>query len=173
MTDPVRVTVQADDETESVRMHDDEDSVEAGSATFSVSVPDTDSADRTDDDQAPTGDPTYIAPLSEVPVHGTLRCEGLTDDRGTEFIVRREGDVVVAWRNSCPHKPEIPLDPGSGALVTDKHLVCHEHGARFVRGEGQCSAGPCQGAALAPINVSVEDDGVYLTDDRFDACRVL
>ncbi|WP_136717665.1 Rieske (2Fe-2S) protein [Halorientalis salina] len=176
MSEPVRVTVSTDDETESVRVYDDAGRVDAGSASFSFSFDGAESSTATESaaagGQQSGDDPTHVAPLSEVPINGTMRCEGLADDRGTEFILRREGDAVVAWRNSCPHKPEVRLDPGHGALVTDKHLVCHEHGARFVRGDGQCSSGPCQGAALAPIEVSVEDGDVYLTDDRFDACCV-
>jgi nitrite reductase/ring-hydroxylating ferredoxin subunit len=186
MRDAVRVTVEADDDEQTVRVHDDEGEVDVGDATFrfSVTTSSRDEADSTretpaesddedsragDDEGSPAGDdPRWIAALHDVPVHGTLRCEAIDGRRGTEFILRREDDDVFAWRNSCPHEPEVRLDPGNGAIVTDRHVVCHEHGARFARGDGFCTSGPCQGEALDEIEVAVRDGEVYLTDDRFE-----
>jgi nitrite reductase/ring-hydroxylating ferredoxin subunit len=182
MRDAVRVTVEADDDDQTVWIHDDEAEIDVGDATFrfSLTTSGSNGSDCTNGSQTesgergPTGDedPRRVAAVDEVPVYGTLRCKALDGKRGTEFILRRdEDDDVFAWRNSCPHKPEVPLDPGNGAIVTDRHVVCHEHGARFVRGDGFCSSGPCQGAALAPIGVTVRDGDVYVTDDRFDAAH--
>jgi nitrite reductase/ring-hydroxylating ferredoxin subunit len=170
MTDPVRVTLEDDDDSTSVRIHDDEGAVSTGGATFRFST-DRDPADDADADS--NDDPRYVAPVADVPTNGTLRCEARRDRRGTELILRRDGDGVSAWRNSCPHEPDVRLDPGSGAIVSDDQLVCHEHGARFECGDGVCTAGPCRGDALEAIAVAVRDGDVYLTDDRFDSCRRL
>lgn len=174
MTDPVRVTLEDDDETTSVRVYDDEGDVSTDGATFRFSVDgDSSGGEEPTATEADGEEPRYVAPLSAVPTDGTLRCEARRDRRGTELILRRRGDDVLAWRNSCPHRPEVRLDPGPGAIVRDDHLVCHEHGARFEPDDGVCTAGPCRGDALEGIAVTVRDGDVYLTDDRFDSCRRL
>ncbi|WP_137283750.1 Rieske (2Fe-2S) protein [Halorussus salinisoli] len=181
MRDAVRIAVEAGDDEQKVRIHDDEGEVEVGDATFRFSVTSSGS-DKTeyedryqaetesdDGDSLKDDDPRRIAAVDEVPTDGTLRCEAIDGRRGTEFILWREETTVFAWRNSCPHKPEVPLDPGGGAIVTDEHVVCHEHGARFKRGDGVCTSGPCQGKVLDEIEVDVRDGTVYLMDDRFEA----
>ncbi|ELY68743.1 Rieske (2Fe-2S) protein [Natrinema versiforme] len=181
MTDPVRVTLEGTDDSTAARVYGDEGDVSTGDATFRFSVDgdnEADSSDESADDPSPdadseSDDPRYIAPLADVPADGTLRCEARRDRRGTELILRRDGSEVSAWRNSCPHKPTVRLDPGSGAIVRDDQLVCHEHGARFECDDGVCTAGPCRGDALEAVAVTVRDGAVYLTDDRFDSCRRL
>ncbi|MBZ6494716.1 Rieske (2Fe-2S) protein [Natrinema longum] len=178
MTDPVRVTLEGDDESTSARVYDDEGDVSIENATFRFSVTgrsegDEIDHDALDGDATATDEPRRIAPLADVPANGTLRCEARSGARGTELILQRQGEDAVAWRNSCPHKPDVRLDPGSGAIVTDDQLVCHEHGARFECGDGVCTAGPCRGDALESIAVAVRDGTVYLTDDRFESCNRL
>ncbi|SER26957.1 Rieske (2Fe-2S) protein [Natrinema salaciae] len=178
MTDSVRVTLEGADESTSVRIYDDEGDVSTADATFRFSVDGDRRSSGDDDTEAVDGetagdDPRRIAPLAAVPTNGTLRCEARRDRRGTELILRRDGDDVSAWRNSCPHEPDVRLDPGPGAIVRDEQLVCHEHGARFECDDGVCTAGPCRGAALEGIGVAVRDGDVYLTDERFDSCRRL
>ncbi|MFC6716619.1 Rieske (2Fe-2S) protein [Natrialbaceae archaeon GCM10025810] len=176
MREPVRVTLEGDDDAESVRIHDDEGEVAAGGATFRFRIegdgPD-DSGAATDSADPDGDDPRRIAPLEDVPTDGTLRCEALNGSYGTELILRREGESVSAWRNSCPHRPEVRLDRGGGAIVRGDQFVCHEHGARFECDDGLCTAGPCRGDVLERFAVSVRDGAVYLADERFDACRRL
>ncbi|NHN48259.1 Rieske 2Fe-2S domain-containing protein [Halostella sp. JP-L12] len=171
-----RVSVEAEGGEETARIHDDEGEVSAGDAMFRFSV----SSSGGTDDSASNADPTdedgesrFVAPVADVPRESTLRCEALDGRRGTEFILQRSGDDVLAWRNSCPHKPKVRLDPGDGAIVSDGQVVCHEHGARFECGDGFCTAGPCRGDSLDAVTIEVRDGDVYLTDDRFDACRRL
>lgn len=179
MTEPVRVTLEGSDESASVRVYDDEGDVSTGDATFRFSVDGKSEGDSSGDETAAarsataSDDPRRIAPLAAVPINGTLRCEARAGNRGTELILRRTGDEVSAWRNSCPHEPAIRLDPGPGAIVRDDQLVCHKHGARFECDDGVCTAGPCRGAALDSVAVAVRDETVYLSDDRFDSCRRL
>ncbi|WP_336037743.1 Rieske (2Fe-2S) protein [Halobacterium yunchengense] len=176
MRDAVRVSVEAGDDQTAVRVHDDAGEVSAGDATFRFSVGGTDREDATGDappEPDDRSDPRHVAPLSDVPTDSTLRCEALHGRRGTEVILQRDGDDVLAWRNACPHRPNVRLDPGDGAIVDDDQLVCHEHGARFECEDGVCTRGPCAGDALDAVAVAARDGAVYLADDRFDACRRL
>ncbi|WP_434531355.1 Rieske (2Fe-2S) protein [Haloarcula sp. NS06] len=168
MSDPVDVTVDADDESESVRIHDDGGEVEAGDATVRFSFSGT-----SDDEQSPDGNDDgnelrRIVDLDSVPTDSTLVFEARDGRRGVNCILHRSGDAVAAWRNSCPHQPEVPLDPGRGAIVRGDQLVCHKHGAQFEPDDGVCTHGPCAGDALDSIEVSVRDGDVYLIDERFE-----
>jgi len=180
MSDPVRVTVDDGDETETALVSDDEGSVSAGDATVSFSVGSGDDTDGSEGDAAEAddsaggdGDPTRIVALDAVPADSTVRFAAERADHDVDCILHRSGDAVVAWRNSCPHRPEVPLDRGTGAIVRGDDLVCHKHGAQFETGDGVCTHGPCAGDALDAVAVTVRDGGVYLTDDRYDGARAL
>jgi hypothetical protein len=41
----------------------------------------------------------------------------------------------------------------------------------FAADTGVCTYGPCEGAVLEDVDVSVEDGGVYLTDEAFEFRR--
>lgn len=184
MEDRIRVTVSTGDAEQTVTVYDSEGAVSAGDATFRFCTGGADdgagagdererNADAADADgdgsDAAAGDPRHVAPLDEVPTDGTLLFEARRGRRGTEGILRRDGETALAWRNACPHEPDVRLDEGFGARVTDDHIVCHKHGARFVCGDGFCTRGPCRGQSLEPILVEVRDDQVYLTDERFES----
>ncbi|WP_251342308.1 Rieske (2Fe-2S) protein [Haloplanus halophilus] len=113
-----------------------------------------------------------IVPVADVPDRGTFRFEAVADGRRIEGVLLRD-DGVVAYRNSCPHEPDVKLDRGLGALIDGDQLVCHEHGARFDCDDGYCTRGPPRGRTLDPIDVVVRDGAVYLTDDRFESARRL
>ncbi|MFC4357966.1 Rieske (2Fe-2S) protein [Halobium salinum] len=190
MEDSTRVSVETDEEFESGRFHEDSGEVSVGDTTFrfSVDAPSDDAAadeegpnpndNRTegpgdDADMSESADPRRIGPLSAIPSKSTIRCEAVKGRRGVEVILQRNGDDVLAWRNSCPHEPQVRLDPGGGALVYGDKIVCREHGARFECDDGFCTSGPCRGQELDPIGVEVRDTGVYLSDDRFEAGNLL
>jgi nitrite reductase/ring-hydroxylating ferredoxin subunit len=184
MDEPVRVTLEDGDESEVVRIDDVEGEVAVGDATFRFDVGgdrperETDGgavADGSAAESAETeADPRYVAPAEDVPSRGTLRFEAVAGRRRVDAILQRLDDGgIVAWENSCPHKPEVKLDRGLGALIDGEQLVCHEHGARFDRDDGYCTRGPCRGRSLSPIDVAARDGDVYLTDDRFEAGRRL
>jgi nitrite reductase/ring-hydroxylating ferredoxin subunit len=183
MSDPVRVTVESDEEYESVRLRDDEGTVRAGDVAFSFDVRDArprdDESDDADDQSATDGgtatteEPTYLTTLDDVPSNTTMRFEALAGRRGVEGIAQRQGESVIAWENSCPHQPEVRIDKGMGAFAADGQFVCENHGARFNVDDGFCTHGPCRGQSLRPIDLEVRDGSVYVTDDRFDSCRTL
>lgn len=183
MDESVRVTLEDGEESEVVRIRGTEDEVTAGDATFRFDIGgpaareegETDGgravdAESEDAERADRADRRYVAPADAVPSGGTLRFEAITGRRRVDGILQRLDDEgIVAWENSCPHKPEVQLDRGLGALIDGDQLVCHEHGARFNCDDGYCTRGPCRGRSLSPIDVTVRDGDVYLTDDRFEA----
>ncbi|WP_135819803.1 Rieske (2Fe-2S) protein [Halostella litorea] len=111
-----------------------------------------------------------IADLDAVPDDGTLLCTVRDGFDEEEVILTRLGGdgSVTAWRNFCPHWTDVRLDKGSGASVRDGELLCAKHGATFRPGDGECTHGPCEGAALDAVDVTVADGGVFLTDDRYE-----
>jgi nitrite reductase/ring-hydroxylating ferredoxin subunit len=175
MDETVRVTVADDDESEVVRVRGTEGEVAAGDATFRFDVGGESATGETDGGVRTAGerggdDRRHLAPADDVPSRGTLRFEAAAGRRRVDGILQRlDDDGIVAWENSCPHEPEVKLDRGLGALIDGDQLVCHEHGARFDRDDGYCTRGPCRGRSLSPIDVTVRDGEVYLTDDRFEA----
>ena len=84
-----------------------------------------------------------------------------TADGGSEV-------AVTAFENYCQHWTDVRLDKGSGAAVRDGELVCQKHGATFQRDSGVCDFGPCEGAALTGVDVTVSDGDVYLADDDYE-----
>lgn len=173
MSDHLRATVSDGEAVETALFSDGEGSVSAGDATVEFSVGA--ASGESDGDERDTSDaaPRHVVALDSVPTDSTIRFEARGADHGVDCILRRIDDAVVAWRNACPHRPEVPLDPGSGAIVRGDDLVCHKHGAQFAGGEGTCTHGPCAGDALDGVAVTIRDGAVYLTDDRFEAARVL
>ncbi len=74
---------------------------------------------------------------------------------------------VRAWANACLHQP-LPLDltqvpewvaPHVRAAPMDDdrvYLLCHSHGALYRTADGYCVTGPCEGQALALLDVAEE-----------------
>ncbi|ELY71176.1 Rieske (2Fe-2S) protein [Natrinema versiforme] len=77
-------------------------------------------------------------------------------------------DGVACWLNYCQHLTHIKLDKGSGAPMRDGELVCANHGAYFEADSGRCTFGPCEGAYLSDLEVTVSDGDVYLTDEDYE-----
>jgi nitrite reductase/ring-hydroxylating ferredoxin subunit len=83
------------------------------------------------------------------------------DQRG--ILVVRDRVGVFAYHNVCPHTGG-PLDwvPGQFLTLDKKFILCATHGALFRIRDGYCVDGPCLGASLAPVAVSVVDGAVVL-----------
>ena len=108
-----------------------------------------------------------IVTVEEVPKDTTLLFtvrEGF--DEKEVVLVRLNGEIA-AWRNFCPHWIDVRLDSGSGAELRNGEIVCTRHGATFEPDSGYCTFGPCEGAYLEEVDVSVRDGDVYLTDDEY------
>ncbi|HEX9391567.1 MAG TPA: Rieske 2Fe-2S domain-containing protein [Usitatibacteraceae bacterium] len=81
------------------------------------------------------------------------------------FVIAYEGQVH-AYRNSCPHRgTELDWQPGEVFDETGLYLVCATHGAVFEPAGGVCVGGPCHGASLSRIPISVENHLVVLQTD--------
>jgi nitrite reductase/ring-hydroxylating ferredoxin subunit len=109
-----------------------------------------------------------IAALEKVPADSTLLFTVRDGFDREEAILTRLDGVVAAWTNYCPHWTDVRLDKGDGAAVRGDELVCQKHGATFERDTGLCTYGPCEGAVLDEIDVTIADGAVYLTDDRYE-----
>lgn len=123
-----------------------------------------------------------ITALADVPEDSTFLFR-VADESGDELeaiLVRTElvasdggertdaDDGIACWLNYCQHLTHIKLDKGSGAPMRDGELVCANHGAYFEADSGRCTFGPCEGAYLTDLEVTVSDGDVYLTDDDYE-----
>jgi nitrite reductase/ring-hydroxylating ferredoxin subunit len=81
----------------------------------------------------------------------------------TPVIVTRRGDAVAAFYNCCPHAG-YPLQRHDGRVLVQqgRYMLCGGHGASFELDTGACAGGPCNGEALARIDIVLRD-GVVLT----------
>lgn len=106
--------------------------------------------------------------------HVLCRLDEIEDGEGRGFIlgegarrldlfVVREGARVYGYVNSCPHQGT-PLDWTPDRFISDETglILCATHGAQFEIEDGLCVAGPCQGAHLTPLPVTVRDGAVVL-----------
>lgn len=92
-----------------------------------------------------------------------VEAEAVLDGDSESLVLHRNGEVVRAWLNVCPHAGRrLDWAPGRFLKSKDGHLVCAAHGAAFELGEGQCVAGPCRGDALRAVAVDVRDGAVWL-----------
>jgi len=110
-----------------------------------------------------------ITDASEVPEDGTYLVTLENDDgeqREAILTVLSDG-TVVAWLNYCQHWTDVRLDSGDGAPMRGDEILCRRHAATFEKASGECTFGPCEGAYLNEVAVTVEDGGVYLTDEAF------
>lgn len=77
------------------------------------------------------------------------------------FLAWFEGEVV-AYENVCRHLP-LSLDYGDGQFFSadGAHFICQTHGALYEPRTGLCVAGPCPGARLRKLEVTVRDGGIW------------
>lgn len=93
--------------------------------------------------------------LSVLPPEGLSETEVEIDGEPQSLILRRHGEVLKAWLNVCPHAGR-RLDWAPGRFLVDQgRLVCAAHGASFEMEQGECVAGPCKGASLVAVAVTV------------------
>ena len=81
------------------------------------------------------------------------------DDPGSSVVLLRQGDLVRAYRNLCPHAGRF-LNWAPGRFLFDAgRLVCAAHGAVFEVDDGRCVDGPCRGSQLVPVAMVDLGDG--------------
>ena len=130
-----------------------------------------------------------VAALDEVPEDSTLLVtlrpvdpDSVTEDEGDvgadddgdaeaeAILLRLDGDVS-AFRNYCQHWTDVRLDKDDGAFVRNGEVFCQKHGATFEGDTGYCNFGPCEGAVLERVDVTIDGDAVYLADDAYEFVR--
>jgi len=79
------------------------------------------------------------------------------------FVVR-QGDAVYAYQNYCMHVGH-PLNykPDSFLTRDNSQIICASHGALYDIKSGVCTAGPCPGKSLRPVQVDVVD-GIVMVE---------
>ena len=84
------------------------------------------------------------------------------------FVVRRK-DRYFAYVNRCPHTG-ITLNwlPDRFLDVSEQLIQCSTHGALFRIEDGLCLRGPCVGASLNSLDLSVSGPHLYLQPPLFD-----
>jgi len=114
-----------------------------------------------------------IAAVDEIPDDSTLIFTARdADGEETEAILVELDGEIAGWLNACQHMTHIKIDKGSGAAMRNGELICENHGAYFEADTGYCSFGPCKGAYLEEVGVTVDDGVAYLTDDDYEFVRV-
>jgi nitrite reductase/ring-hydroxylating ferredoxin subunit len=78
------------------------------------------------------------------------------------FVVRK-GEVLAAYRNSCPHTGA-PLEwlPDQFLDLDNSFIQCAIHGALFRPEDGYCLRGPCAGRSLEPLELLRDGDTLRL-----------
>ncbi|RQH01351.1 Rieske (2Fe-2S) protein [Natrarchaeobius oligotrophus] len=79
------------------------------------------------------------------------------------ILVPCEGGVE-AWINRCTHESQ-RLDTGTGAAMRDGSIICPKHGSIFDSCSGYCDNGNAAETTLSSVEITVDGDDVYLTDD--------
>lgn len=78
-------------------------------------------------------------------------------------LVVRKGGNYYAYRNQCRHLA-ITLDLNDEQFFNSEgtHLQCQMHGATYEIETGMCIAGPCVGAALASLEMEIEEETLVI-----------
>lgn len=81
------------------------------------------------------------------------------------IIVTRKSNSFFGFENACPHQGK-RLDTVPGEFLDEEgnFLTCGVHHAQFDLDSGQCFIGPCQGKALTPVRLVIDDGDVCLVD---------
>jgi len=109
------------------------------------------------------GGATPLVELAAIADGGLLAADAVIDGVPESLILHRDGAVVRAWLNICPHAGRrLDWSPGQFLKSRDGLLVCAVHGASFELHEGACVAGPCRGDRLNPVALDVRDGKVFL-----------
>ncbi|RKE38377.1 nitrite reductase/ring-hydroxylating ferredoxin subunit [Paraburkholderia sp. BL23I1N1] len=81
------------------------------------------------------------------------------------FAATRRGDEAWAYRNVCPHfSIALNYEPNTFWAYDAELLMCAHHSAMFRFEDGQCVDGPCQGAALTPVVIRIEQRKIFNSD---------
>lgn len=112
----------------------------------------------------------YLCPLVSLPDPGSRGFEVELDGAMRSIFIVRQGMTVKGYLNSCPHiGAELNGQPDAFLDADQRHILCAVHGALFTIEDGRCTAGPCRGEALTPVEVTVEQGHVVLMSRKAGA----
>jgi len=119
----------------------------------------------------PVADPGLLCRLDDLEPVDALgiwpRGRVASDSGPAPLIVVRDGERVCAWRNVCPHNGSPLSRDRHGFLETregERQLRCNVHQAYFRLDDGLCTAGPCEGQRLEPVDLERVGNRIYLAD---------
>ena len=88
------------------------------------------------------------------------------------FVIAYDGQVY-GYVNSCPHRgTELDWQEGEVFEETGLYLMCATHGALFEPDSGLCVGGPCLGARLRSVAITVLGSDVVLDGHGANLTRV-
>lgn len=103
----------------------------------------------------------FIAREVDVPEGKVLKFRLKGEGGGEAFLFQRKGKFYAYW-NLCRHW-SVPLDWDDGVFFTEdgKYLLCRNHGALYDPKSGECWLGPCAGAFLHAVALTIKDGKIY------------
>lgn len=107
--------------------------------------------------------PQRLGRLDVIAEGGSARLAFAGDSFGHGLCVLRRGNRLHAYLNRCPHTGG-PMDwqPGVFLDADGTYIQCSTHGALFRVEDGYCVSGPCAGASLTAMAVTVRDGELLL-----------
>lgn len=107
--------------------------------------------------------------LEDIPDGGSRGFGPATGGFTGLFVVRRAERVFV-YVNSCPHIG-LPLNWNPDQFMSEdgSRIICANHGAEFAIEDGYCLTGPCRGAWLERVPVTIENGLIQVPEDA--GCR--
>lgn len=84
----------------------------------------------------------------------------------TGLFAVRQAERVFVYVNACPHIG-LPLNWNPDRFLTEdgSRIICANHGAEFAIDDGFCLTGPCRGAWLERVPVTISDGLIQVPED--------
>jgi nitrite reductase/ring-hydroxylating ferredoxin subunit len=103
--------------------------------------------------------PVFLCRLENLPEYGT---RGFSVDNQQIFVIR-QATRLRAYINRCPHTG-VTLNwlPDQFLDLEGRYIQCATHGALFRIEDGRCMAGPCPGAYLEPVPLTLVEGKIYV-----------
>jgi nitrite reductase/ring-hydroxylating ferredoxin subunit len=80
------------------------------------------------------------------------------------IMITRKGNKFFGFENACPHQgSRLDVVPGEFLDEDGNFLTCGKHRAQFDLDTGHCFIGSCQGKALTPVNLVIDDGDICLS----------
>lgn len=107
-----------------------------------------------------------VCRVADLDEHGGARAFTIgSGDWPLRGLVVRAGNDVRGYINRCPHAGHpLNLLPHKFLTPDGTLILCSSHGALFEKQTGYCVAGPCAGASLRPVALTVQAGFVLLAD---------